>query len=629
MFASCPVCSHQVSDLDLEAHVQAHFANDEGPDLVKCNHPGCGCNVPILEIDSHEASHTPVCDGAGRPQASKRSGSSLASRHDLTREVWVISDDDCSPAAPPEPRASFSDGWPRASAALPSAAQTASAAVASSAAAAAAAVAAATSISTAQACSHAAAPAPSALVGPTAAPVSNTSVACSSRDCVFCPLGCKQWIPLCDMDSHELQHQLTAADADTGAAQQRPPLQQLRWPDGAAQRHRRSSGSRRRRRSGSCRSSSGSQLPRCAAPQRPGTCLSCGLEGHWARECPTNPRAVTARQAQPPLPRDPAQLVMGQRPESASSGSSSSSKRVHGLLVECLEGAQEGPGYSAFLCAPMEHHCGHAHDRGWGCGWRNMQMMVSSLLSRPSALPGLLFGGAGFVPDIASLQAWLEVAWGSGFDTAGCDSLGGGVQGSTKWVGTTEASSLLSYFGARPAIVDFVGKQAPHRSSAVLLPDGRVSHTGVQCDVCGIVPIIGVRHRSTSRADFDLCGVCVECTAAEASRPSPVHVTGLPPLYFQHAGHSRTIVGIERRRASVTGQATFTILVFDPSEDTSHLESVLRQRRQWQKHVRRGLHTLTHGQYQLMYVREGVATEPERQDSKVIRAVEVVRRSAS
>ncbi|MEW5306485.1 MAG: hypothetical protein WDW36_008944 [Sanguina aurantia] len=57
---------------------------------------------------------------------------------------------------------------------------------------------------------------------------------------------------------------------------------------------------------------------------------------------------------------------------------------------------------------------------------------------------------------------------------------------------------------------------------------------------------------------------------------SPVHVTGLPPLYFQHAGHSRTIVGIERRRASGRGPDTYTILVFDPSENTSHLESVLR-----------------------------------------------------
>lgn len=57
------------------------------------------------------------------------------------------------------------------------------------------------------------------------------------------------------------------------------------------------------------------------------------------------------------------------------------------------------------------------------------------------------------------LQAWLEVAWGSGFDVAGCESLGGSVQGSTKWVGTTEASSLLSYFGARAAIVDFVGER--------------------------------------------------------------------------------------------------------------------------------------------------------------------------
>lgn len=68
-----------------------------------------------------------------------------------------------------------------------------------------------------------------------------------------------------------------------------------------------------------------------------------------------------------------------------------------------------------------------------------------------------LFGGCGFVPDIPSLQAWLECAWGAGFDKAGAEQLGGKVQGSHKWVGTTEATALLRLFGVRAHIVDFKG----------------------------------------------------------------------------------------------------------------------------------------------------------------------------
>jgi hypothetical protein len=38
----------------------------------------------------------------------------------------------------------------------------------------------------------------------------------------------------------------------------------------------------------------------------------------------------------------------------------------------------------------------------------------------------------------AALQAWLEVAWADGFDPPGCESLGGRVLGTRKWIGTTE-----------------------------------------------------------------------------------------------------------------------------------------------------------------------------------------------
>ena len=74
------------------------------------------------------------------------------------------------------------------------------------------------------------------------------------------------------------------------------------------------------------------------------------------------------------------------------------------------------------------------------------------------ALRGALFGGCGFVPDIAALQAWLEAAWAAGYDGAGAEQLGNAVQGTHKWVGTTEAATLLRLFGVRAFVVDFRGE---------------------------------------------------------------------------------------------------------------------------------------------------------------------------
>ena len=38
-----------------------------------------------------------------------------------------------------------------------------------------------------------------------------------------------------------------------------------------------------------------------------------------------------------------------------------------------------------------------------------------------------LFGGCGYVPDVTSLQAWLECAWAAGFDPTGAEQLGRSV----------------------------------------------------------------------------------------------------------------------------------------------------------------------------------------------------------
>lgn len=61
------------------------------------------------------------------------------------------------------------------------------------------------------------------------------------------------------------------------------------------------------------------------------------------------------------------------------------------------------------------------------------------------------------MPDIASLQAWLACAWASGFDSAGAHQLGSVIQGTRKWVGTTEAASVFRLFGIRANVVDFKG----------------------------------------------------------------------------------------------------------------------------------------------------------------------------
>ena len=65
-------------------------------------------------------------------------------------------------------------------------------------------------------------------------------------------------------------------------------------------------------------------------------------------------------------------------------------------------------------CQPScDHYSIITYDRGWGCGYRNIQMLSSSLL-RINLFKGKLFEGLGKVPDICSIQHFIEQAWAKG-----------------------------------------------------------------------------------------------------------------------------------------------------------------------------------------------------------------------
>ncbi len=50
-------------------------------------------------------------------------------------------------------------------------------------------------------------------------------------------------------------------------------------------------------------------------------------------------------------------------------------------------------------------------------------------------------------------------------------------------------------------------------------PGDATIHSGVQCNICGSCPIIGVRHRSLGLTDYDACSTCVSSPAAQSRGP--------------------------------------------------------------------------------------------------------------
>ncbi|CAO3623170.1 unnamed protein product [Mucor hiemalis] len=194
--------------------------------------------------------------------------------------------------------------------------------------------------------------------------------------------------------------------------------------------------------------------------------------------------------------------------------------RTSGVIPRLEPNFKKGDTQLAYLCSPLTDHFSTGFmDLGWGCGYRNCQMLMSFLERFQQDGEPLLKN----VLDISGIQLVIEKAWKEGFDSLGAAQLEYNVYKTRKWIGTTEVYTLLAYLGIRSTIIDF-HQPGPERLHKEML-DWIESYF----------------------------------TPTTIKNNKTVFITNKPPLYLQHQGHSRTVVGIELLK---TGKRN--LIMFDP-----------------------------------------------------------------
>ncbi|KAB2598868.1 zinc finger with UFM1-specific peptidase domain protein [Pyrus ussuriensis x Pyrus communis] len=253
------------------------------------------------------------------------------------------------------------------------------------------------------------------------------------------------------------------------------------------------------------------------------------------------------------------------------------------LLRGCLE--LEHGNATTIVSGYIDHFQSiQSEDKGWGCGWHNIQMLSSHLLVQRQEAREVLFCGSGFVPDIPSLQRWLEIAWGKGFDTLDSDHFAENVYGSRKWIGATECAALFQvkriHNGGKRKAIQVRG--LTDRYLLVFNHDTtQASSSGLEKSGCSSIQLgdsmgktsdenSGNKFTRKSKGHQVLIDWIWNYFSDNNSTKSGNHqviVSDKTPLYFQHDGHSRMIVGIQVK-GQCNGVQQHNLLILDPGHIT-------------------------------------------------------------
>jgi len=191
----------------------------------------------------------------------------------------------------------------------------------------------------------------------------------------------------------------------------------------------------------------------------------------------------------------------------------------------------------------------------WSCGFRNIQMLCGALLLSDAAYGKMLFGRDNIIPSVRNIQQWIERAWARGFDVEGSEQVGPLVD-TKKWIGATDAYALLCSFRIRVFVTDFQ------------------------------------KYETQKLGDWVWNYFC----------PPKDSTWRPPPIYLQHQGHSRTIVGCERR---LKGKEEETLLlIWDPQGKPEYaMREALGGNSGWQGLIKRKVANMKPDiQYQILWV---------------------------
>ncbi|XP_037639495.1 zinc finger-containing ubiquitin peptidase 1 [Sebastes umbrosus] len=227
-----------------------------------------------------------------------------------------------------------------------------------------------------------------------------------------------------------------------------------------------------------------------------------------------------------------------------------------------------------WLSADTDHYCSSSGDKGWGCGYRNLQMLLSSLHTIDAYAPLIQEKAA---PSIPRVQSMIEEAWKEGLDPNGASHFNRRLRGTRAWIGATEIYALLTSLGISARIIDFHQPTGPGDTHPRL---------------------------------FEWVKQYFQSSRGSRLPPRIIH-TSLPPLYLQHQGHSRSIVGLEQKK-----NGSLCLLLLDPGTSASDTRKLLSRDTVSPavRHVRKFPGSLKHKQYQVVAV-QGVLSAEEKQIS--------------
>ncbi|XP_062835735.1 zinc finger-containing ubiquitin peptidase 1 isoform X2 [Anolis carolinensis] len=229
-----------------------------------------------------------------------------------------------------------------------------------------------------------------------------------------------------------------------------------------------------------------------------------------------------------------------------------------------------------WLSTGVDHFHFCSGDKGWGCGYRNFQMLLSSLL-RNSIYKDYLKENSS-IPCIPKIQSLIEDAWKEGFDPQGASHFNSRLHGTRAWIGACEIYSLLTSLRLKSQIIDFHQPTGPS----------------------------GTHPR--------LFEWILNYYSSDKENSAKVVCSSRPPIYLQHQGHSRTIIGIEERK-----NKSLCLLIFDPGTPSQEMQKLLKGiDGNNLRSLRRFAGNLKHNQYQIVAI-DGVLSVEEK----------IVRRKAS